>query len=91
MIFRSEDNMHVTLPAFMSSLRKNHIVLFINPAYYTIKHNNALNADFRIVKECIQWPPGSVDFNYHIGTRGNGVDQPRWFKDLSVEIVTATN
>jgi hypothetical protein len=91
MIFHSEDNNRILIPAFMSSLRKNHIDLFTNSAYYTIKHNNVLNKDFRIVKDCIQWPQGSVDFDYHIATRGNGVDQPRWPKDLSVEIVTTTN
>jgi crotonobetainyl-CoA:carnitine CoA-transferase CaiB-like acyl-CoA transferase len=91
MIFHSGDNKLVSLPAVMDALRKNHIDLFTNPAYYTIKHNNVFNTDFRIVKDCIQWPPGSVDFDYRIGTRANGVDQPRWPKDLTVEIVTTTN
>jgi hypothetical protein len=91
MIFNSEDSMQHVLPAMMNSLRKNHIDLFTNPAYYTIKHNNVLKKDFRIVKDCIQWPQGSVDFDYRISTRGNGVDEPRWPNDLSVEIVTATN
>jgi hypothetical protein len=91
MIFNSDDSMQHVLPAMINSLRKNHIDLFINPAYYTIKYNNVLKKDFRIVKDCIQWPPGSVDFDYRIPTRGNGVDEPRWPKDLSVEIVTATN
>ena len=91
MIFHSEDNKSVLLPSILGSLRNNSIDLFTNPAYYTIKHNNVLNADFRIVKDCIQWPTGSVDFDYCIATRPNGVDQPRWPNDLTVEVVTATN
>jgi hypothetical protein len=83
--------MQHTVRTLLSILRKNHIDLFTNPAYFIIKHNKAMNADFRIVKNCIQWPEGSTNFDYHISTRSNGMDQPRWPNDLSVEIVTATN
>ena len=91
MVFHSEDNMRTTIPAFMHSLHQNHLELFTDPTYYIIKHNNVLNEDFRIVKDCIQWPPNSIDFDYQIAARGNGTDMPRWPKDLSVEIVTMTN
>jgi hypothetical protein len=90
-VFHSQDTMVRTIPTFIATLQKNHIDLFTNPAYYIIKHNKALNEDFRIVKDCIQWPPNTIDFDYRIGTHPNGMDQPRWPKDLSVEIVTATN
>ena len=91
MVFHSEDNMLCILPVFLSALKKHHINLFTNSAYYTIKHNKALKKDFRIVKDCIQWPQDSTNFDYHIGVRSNGMDQPRWPNDLSVQIVTATN
>ena len=42
-----------------------------------IKHNKATNKELRIVKNCIQWPQGSIDYDYHIGTHPNGTDQPR--------------
>jgi hypothetical protein len=90
-VFHSEDNMTHTIYVFLRALQKNHIDLFTNPAFYIIKHNKAMNEDFRIVKNCIQWPQGSINFDHHIGTHSNGTDQPRWPKDLSVEIVTATN
>ena len=91
MVFHSEDNMVHTLVAVMSALQKNHIDLFTNSAYYIIKYNKVMNKDLRIVKNCIQWPQGSIDYDYHIGTHPNGTDEPRWPMDLSVEIVTATN
>ena len=91
MVFHSEDNMRTTIPAFMRSLHQNHTDLFTNSTYYTIKHNKVLNEDFRIVKDCIQWPSDSIDSDYHIGAHANGTDKPRWPKDLSVEIVTAIN
>ena len=43
---------------------------------------------FRTPRPILQFPPGTVQLKYNIGTRGNGVDQPYWPDDLSVEIVT---
>ena len=42
---------------------------------------------FRHIKSVAQWPPGTVEAGFRIGTRGNGVDAGYWPKDLRVEIV----
>jgi len=42
---------------------------------------------FRHIKPIAQWPAGTVEPGYRIGTRGNGVDAAYWPKDLGVEIV----
>lgn len=43
--------------------------------------------NFRHIRPIAQWPAGTVEPGYRIGTRGNGVDNARWPEDLSVEVV----
>lgn len=77
MVFHSDDYMLVTIAARPGALEKNQPHLCLKSNYYVIKHSNALKADLRLVKECIQWPEDSVSFGYHISPRGNGTDRPR--------------
>lgn len=42
---------------------------------------------FRHIRPVAQWPAGTVEPGFRIGTRGNGVDAPHWPDDLSVEVV----
>ena len=42
---------------------------------------------FRHVKSVTKWPVGTVEPGFRIGTRGNGVDAPRWPDDLTVEVI----
>ena len=42
----------------------------------------------RVVKPVLQFPEGQVKPGFNVSTRGNGVDQPRWPEDLSIEVVT---
>jgi hypothetical protein len=43
----------------------------------------------RTVKPVINFPEGEVQLGYNVGTRTNGVDEPRWPEDLSVEVVSS--
>ena len=42
---------------------------------------------FRHIRSVAQWPNGTVESGFRIGTRGNGIDAANWPDDLSVEIV----
>jgi hypothetical protein len=44
----SDRDKQTLIPVIISTLHKNQIDLFTDSSYYTIKHNNALNEDFRI-------------------------------------------
>jgi crotonobetainyl-CoA:carnitine CoA-transferase CaiB-like acyl-CoA transferase len=43
---------------------------------------------FRHIKSVAQWPSGTIEPGFRIGTRGNGVDAAHWPSDLTVEIVS---
>jgi len=43
--------------------------------------------DVRTVKPILNIKAGKVKLGYNVGTRGNGVDQPRWPEDLMTEIM----
>jgi len=52
-----------------------------------MRHTGAIGKDVKGVKPIIQYPQGNVKLGYSIGTRGNGVDQPVWPKNLMTEVV----
>ena len=56
--------------------------------FFEPRVSKALNTTFIQVKPIAQFPNKEVELGYNIGTRGNGVDQPVWPKNLTVEIVT---
>ncbi|OAL38854.1 hypothetical protein AYO20_02060 [Fonsecaea nubica] len=89
-VFRHTDSMMVLLPAFMKMLRADpdSAAALFQPGFFTeyaIKHLGGVTV--RIVAPVLRFPGGEVEPGYNVSTRTNGVDQPRWPDDLSVEVV----
>ncbi|OJD12902.1 hypothetical protein AJ78_06566 [Emergomyces pasteurianus Ep9510] len=80
--------MSYTLPKFLSMLRTNAGAKFFNPDFFEDRESKCLGKVIRTVKPVLQFPGGVVELRYNIGTRTNGVDQPRWPEDLMTEVVT---
>ena len=62
-------------------------VLF-NPDFFEKRISKAVGHDFIQIKPIAQFKNDEVRLEYNVGTRTNGVDQPKWPDDLKVEIVT---
>jgi len=86
-VFRAEHNMSYTIPKVMGMLKQNSGKVVFNPAFFEDRKSEAMAADARTVKPVIRFQGGEVELGYHVGTRGNGVDQVRWLEDLMTEIV----
>ncbi|KAH6642898.1 CoA-transferase family III domain-containing protein [Boeremia exigua] len=86
-VFRHYHNMGYTLPRFMKMLHANARDVVLRPEFFETRHSAAIGADVRCPKPIIQFPGGKVELKFNVGTRGNGVDQPRWPADLMTEIV----
>jgi hypothetical protein len=79
--------MSYTLPRFLAMLQKNSANVLFKPEFFEIRHSGAIGKDVRVVKPIVQYPDGKVELKYNVGTRGNGVDMPRWPEDLMSEVV----
>ena len=60
-------------------------VLF-NPSFFQQYRSEAVGVIISKVKPVAQFKDNVVQLGYNVGTRGNGVDQPIWPNDLTVEI-----
>ncbi|KAF2115092.1 CoA-transferase family III domain-containing protein [Lophiotrema nucula] len=87
-VFRHYHNMQYTLPRFLKMLQENSGKIIFNPAFFEKVHSGAINTDIVHPKPVIQFPDGRVQLKYNVGTRGNGVDQPKWPENLMTEIAT---
>ena len=79
--------MVVTIPALIKGVivHSRHL---LRPDFFTaydVKNMGGLS--IRYPAPVLRFPGGEVQPGFHIGTRGNGVDAPRWPEDLSVEVV----
>jgi hypothetical protein len=86
-VFRHHHNMGYTLPRFLQMLKTNASKKLLRPDFFHVRHSGAIQKDVKTVKPIVQYPYGGVELRYNIGTRGNGVDQPRWPEDLMTEVV----
>jgi hypothetical protein len=59
----------------------------LKPEFFEDRKSGALGVDVRTVKPILRFKGGEVELGYNVGTRGNGVDQPRWPEDLMTEVV----
>ncbi|RFU25914.1 hypothetical protein B7463_g10423, partial [Scytalidium lignicola] len=85
-VFRHFHNMNYTVPRYMEMFQKDGL---LDLKYFEIRTSGALGRlRMRVPKPVLQFPPGTVEPGYNVGTRGNGVDQPRWPSDLMTEVVT---
>lgn len=71
----------------MKMLTTNAGPIIFNPKFFEMRHAGAIGKNVKGVKPIIQYPQGNVKLGYNVGTRGNGVDQPRWPEDLMTEVV----
>lgn len=93
-VFRHYHNMMYTLPRFISMLATNSKDKVLKDRYFENRESGVLGVKIRTVKPILQFGDGDaakVKLGFNVGTRGNGTDQPRWPKDLSVEVVKADN
>lgn len=76
-----------TLPRVVGTLIKSSGASIMRPNFFTKYHPRHIGKDMVIVAPILRFPNGEVEPRFDIGTRGNGVDQPKWPKDLLSERV----
>lgn len=90
-VFRHYHAMPYLLPAMLKLLYQHDAEGLFNPAFFEERRAENLDTTFVQVKPVAQFADGAVNLGYHIGTRGNGVDEPVWPDDLTVEVVSGKN
>ncbi|KAI1394473.1 CoA-transferase family III domain-containing protein [Hypoxylon trugodes] len=90
LVFRHYHAMQHMLPIMIETLHKYNENTLFNPAFFENCTADNLGATFVRVKPVAQYND-TVELGYHVGTRGNGTDQPVWPKDLKVQIVSGEN
>lgn len=88
LVLRHNDNMQSLLPRVMGAIYKQSYAKLFKPDFFSQYHVKSLKTDIKIVAPVLRFPNGEVKLGFDVGTRTNGVDQPRWPKDLSVEVVS---
>lgn len=86
-VFRHYHHMAYTLPKTIGLIMKNSADRLFRPEFFTKYHVRTIGAQIKIVAPVLRFPGGEVQPGYTIGTRTNGVDKPKWPKDLTVEVV----
>ena len=86
-VFRHYHHMGYTLPRFLQMLKQNSAAVLFNPQFFHKHHSGAIGKDIMVVKPIIQYPDGKVQLKFNVGTRSNGIDQPRWPENLMTEVV----
>ncbi|KAI0393162.1 CoA-transferase family III [Xylariaceae sp. FL0594] len=89
--FRHYHAMQHTVPAMMKSIAEHDAATLLNPAFFQPMHARHLGVTFIRPKPIAQFEGNMTELKFHVGTRGNGIDQPVWPKDLTVEVVTGEN
>lgn len=76
------------LPKTLQAIRQSSGDRLFRPEFFTkVSAKETIGADMSIVAPILQYPDGEVKLGFNVGTRTNGVDQPRWPEDLSVQVV----
>jgi len=86
-VSRHYHGMMQTLPAYMAMLRENSGEKLFKEAFFVERESKAVGETLRFVKPVLRWKEEAVRLEFNVGTRGNGVDAPRWPEDLMTEIV----
>lgn len=61
--------------------------VMLHPSFFEQSRSTAIGSSFIRVKPIAQFQDETVQLKYNVGCRGNGIDQPRWPEDLTVEVV----
>ena len=84
-VFRHFHSMNYTAPHYMEMFQQQGL---FDLDFFEVRESKALGGvKFRVPKPVLQFPPDTVELRYNVGTRGNGVDKPRWPENLSTEVV----
>jgi len=84
-VFRHYHSMNYLLPRYMEMFQRQGL---FNLDFFEVRTSKALGGlKLRVPKPVLRFPPGTVELGYNVGTRGNGVDEPRWPEDLNTEVV----
>lgn len=90
-VFRHYHNMMFTLPEYVKMLYMNSSKTVMKPEHFEDRDAKTIGKKIRTVKPVLNFVDGQVELGFNVGTRTNGVDAPRWPKNLSVEVVTVDN
>ncbi|TKA68496.1 hypothetical protein B0A55_08796 [Friedmanniomyces simplex] len=85
-VFRHYHAMGYTLPAMFALLEKNASETLYRPEFFERRVSKVVGQEFVQVKPIARFAD-DVQLGYNVGTRSNGVDQPRWPENLRTEIV----
>ena len=72
-------------------LKTNAGDIILSPKFSAKRHSGAIGKDVLYPKPITQYPGGKAELRYKVGTRGNGVDQPRWPEGSMIEIIAWTS
>lgn len=93
-VFRHYHHMLYTLPRYLAMLQQNSSDVLFKPEFFEDRPCGYMGHAIRVPKpiaqyEVVQGVPEEqkVKPGFNVGTRTNGVDQPRWPADLMMEIV----
>ncbi|OJD32247.1 uncharacterized protein BKCO1_400002 [Diplodia corticola] len=93
-VFRHYHHMLYTLPRFMAMIKENSSHVLLKPEYFEDRPCGYLGHPIRTPKPVARYEVAEgvpeeqkVRPGFNVGTRTNGVDQPRWPDDLMTEIV----
>lgn len=86
-VFRHTDNMIITIPRLLQPLAAEQSIIF-SEDHFEVRQNKAIGVPIYTVKPILGFPQGVVQLGYNIGSRGNGIDAPRWPENLLEEIVS---
>lgn len=86
-VYRHQHNMTYTLPRMIQSVQASARDVLFKPEFFQVVKSGAIGKEVRMPKPVVRYPGGMVQLRYNVGTRGNGVDQPRWPEDLMTEVV----
>ncbi|KAI8716390.1 hypothetical protein NCS52_00932600 [Fusarium sp. LHS14.1] len=89
-VYQHWHNNGVSVPQVLGRLRSGPASKrLFRPEFFEERVSASVFGDkkFRCVKGVADWH-GAVKLGYNVGTRGNGVDEPRWPDDLMQEVIT---
>lgn len=93
-VFRHYEGMTRMLPQVMAAMFKNSAAKLFKPAYFTEAEaplgEGGEPITMKIVRPVLKFTGNGgekPELGFNVGTRGNGVDQPRWPEDLLISIV----
>lgn len=80
--------MQYLLPAMMKILYQHDAKVLFQPSFFERRYSGAVKTTFVQPRPIANFEGAAVELGYNVGTRGNGVDEPKWPRDLTVEIVS---